>query len=32
MSRIGNLPIDIPAGVEVSTENGELKVRAPKAS
>ena len=30
MSRIGNLPIDIPAGVEVSTENGELKVKGPK--
>ena len=30
MSRIGNLPIDIPAGVEISTENGELKVKGPK--
>ena len=30
MSRIGNLPIDIPAGVEVSTENGKLKVKGPK--
>ena len=30
MSRIGNLPIDIPAGVEITTENGELKVKGPK--
>ncbi|MEL0099013.1 MAG: 50S ribosomal protein L6, partial [Opitutae bacterium] len=30
MSRIGNLPIEIPAGVEVSTENGSVKVKGPK--
>ena len=30
MSRIGNLPIDIPAGVEVTTENDLIKVKGPK--
>lgn len=30
MSRIGNLPIEIPAGVEVSTENDSIKVKGPK--
>ena len=30
MSRIGNLPIDIPTGVEISSENGEVKVKGPK--
>ena len=30
MSRIGNLPIDIPTGVEISLENGEVKVKGPK--
>lgn len=30
MSRIGNLPIEIPAGVEVSAENDSIKVKGPK--
>ncbi len=30
MSRIGNLPIDIPAEVQVSAENGIVKVKGPK--
>ncbi len=30
MSRIGNLPIDIPAEVEVSAANGIVKVKGPK--
>jgi len=30
MSRIGNLPIEIPAGVEVSAENDSIKVNGPK--
>ena len=30
MSRIGNLPIEIPAGVEVSAVNDSIKVKGPK--
>jgi len=30
MSRIGNLPINIPAGVEVSTNDGSVRVKGPK--
>ena len=30
MSRIGNLPIEIPAGVEVSAENDSIKIKGPK--
>jgi len=30
MSRIGNLPIAIPSGVEVSSENEVVKVKGPK--
>ena len=30
MSRIGNLPIEIPTGVEVNSTNGVLKVKGPK--
>ena len=30
MSRIGNLPIEIPPGVEVSAENDSIKVKGPK--
>ena len=29
MSRIGNLPIAIPSGVEVSSENEVVKVKGP---
>jgi len=30
MSRIGNLPINIPSGVEVSSTGGSVKVKGPK--
>ena len=30
MSRIGNLPINIPAGVEVSSTGNSVKVKGPK--
>ena len=30
MSRIGNNPIAIPAGVEVKINNGEITVKGPK--
>ena len=30
MSRIGNLPISIPSGVDISTENDCVKVKGPK--
>ncbi len=30
MSRIGNLPIDIPSGVDVQVENGLVRVKGPK--
>lgn len=30
MSRIGNLPIDIPAGVELTVDKGIVKVKGPK--
>ncbi len=30
MSRIGKKPIDLPAGVEVSVENGVVQVKGPK--
>ena len=30
MSRIGNLPIEIPAGVEVTADNALVKVKGPK--
>ncbi len=30
MSRIGNLPIEIPSGVEVAENNGTIQVKGPK--
>ncbi len=30
MSRVGNAPIDIPQGVEVSVNNGTISVKGPK--
>ena len=30
MSRIGNLPIPIPSGVSVTTDNNVVKVKGPK--
>ena len=30
MSRIGRKPINIPAGVEVKTDNGVVTVKGPK--
>jgi large subunit ribosomal protein L6 len=32
MSRIGNAPISLPKGVEVSVSNGEVEVKGPKGS
>lgn len=32
MSRIGKLPIDLPAGVEVSRSNGHVVVKGPKGT
>jgi large subunit ribosomal protein L6 len=32
MSRIGRLPIDVPAGVEVTTERGRVTVSGPRGS
>lgn len=30
MSRIGRMPVVIPAGVDVAVENGEVKIKGPK--
>ncbi|PPR77595.1 MAG: 50S ribosomal protein L6 [Alphaproteobacteria bacterium MarineAlpha2_Bin1] len=32
MSRIGKIPIDIPSGVDVKIEHGEISVKGPKGS
>src|SRR5690242_3052930 len=32
MSRIGNTPIDIPAGVNISVDSGKVSVTGPKGS
>ena len=31
MSRIGNMPVKIPKGVEVTVEGNTIKVKGPKA-
>ena len=32
MSRIGRLPVDIPAGVEVSVSDNEVQVKGPNGA
>ena len=32
MSRIGKLPIEIPGGVEIKTDNGQVTVKGPKGT
>ena len=32
MSRIGNMPIDLPAGVEVTIEDSKVTVKGPKGT